>query len=377
METKMTRRTFLKNGSLVLAASTVSGRLKLFNASPVSAASDPAFKPHAFLEIAVDDTVTVWVGQTNLGQGTHTGIPMVIADELDANWETVQVKMALAAEPFKDPHWHAQVTGGSTSIRHRWDLLRKVGAAARQMLVEAAAGKWKIAAGQCIATDGRILHPDGRSLSYGQLVPAAAHRPVPDDPPLKDPTAYRIIGTARQRLDIPDKVGGQTVFGIDFTLPDMCIAVVARPPRYGASPRSYDEKAAMAVDGVLKVVPLENRIAVCSKNTYAAMKGRKALGIEWSAGSRPDLDDLALDGIYAEHLGKPGAIAKNTGDVATAFARAARTVEQTYKLPYISHAQVEPINCTAHVEAKRCRIWMPTQGQTRPAHRGCIDRIAR
>jgi isoquinoline 1-oxidoreductase beta subunit len=363
MTTTMTRRDFLKKSSLVIAATAFPGNPNLFNASPVMAADAP-FKPHAFLEIAADDTVTVWVGQTNLGQGTHTGIPMIIADELDAAWETVKVKMALAAEPFKDPHWHVQVTGGSTSIRHRWDLLRKVGAAARQMLVEAAAERWKIPASPCVTKDGRVLHPDGRSLNYGQLVQAAAKQPVPEDPPLKTPQAYRIIGTPRKRLDTPDKVMGKTVFGVDFTLPEMCIAVVARPPRFGAALESFDEKAALAVNGVIKVVPLENKMAVCAKNTYAAIKGREALGIKWSAGSRPDLDDDALDVIYNAHLEKPGAVAKNKGDVATAFARAARTIEQSYKLPYIAHAQVEPINCSAHVEKERCRIWAPTQGQT-------------
>jgi isoquinoline 1-oxidoreductase beta subunit len=363
MTTTMTRRDFLKKSSLVIAATAFPGNPNLFNASPVMAADAP-FKPHAFLEIAADDTVTVWVGQTNLGQGTHTGIPMIIADELDAAWETVKVKMALAAEPFKDPHWHVQVTGGSTSIRHRWDLLRKVGAAARQMLVEAAAERWKIPASPCVTKDGRVLHPDGRSLNYGQLVKAAAKQPVPEDPPLKTPQAYRIIGTPRKRLDTPDKVMGKTVFGVDFTLPEMCIAVVARPPRFGAALESFDEKAALAVNGVIKVVPLENKMAVCAKNTYAAIKGREALGIKWSAGSRPDLDDDALDVIYNAHLEKPGAVAKNKGDVATAFARAARTIEQSYKLPYIAHAQVEPINCSAHVEKERCRIWAPTQGQT-------------
>jgi len=363
MTTTMTRRNFLKKSSLVIAATAFPGNLNLFNASPVMAADAP-FKPHAFLEIAADDTVTVWVGQTNLGQGTHTGIPMIIADELDAAWKTVRVKMALAAEPFKDPHWHVQVTGGSTSIRHRWDLLRKVGAAARQMLVEAAAERWKIPASPCVTKDGRVLHPDGRSLHYGQLVQVAAKQPVPEDPPLKTPQAYRIIGTPRKRLDTPDKVMGKTVFGVDFTLPEMCIAVVARPPRFGAALESFDEKAALAVNGVIKVVPLENKMAVCAKNTYAAIKGREALGIKWTAGSRPDLDDDALDVIYNAHLEKPGAVAKNKGDVATAFARAARTIEQSYKLPYIAHAQVEPINCSAHVEKERCRIWAPTQGQT-------------
>ena len=364
MKTDMTRRSFLKQSSLVIAATAFSGPLNLFNASSATAASELPFKPHAFLEIAADDTITVWVGQTNLGQGTHTGIPMIIADELDAAWETVQVKMALAAEPFNDPVWHMQATGGSTSIRHRWDLLRKVGAAARQMMVESAAEQWSIPAEKCAVKDGKIMHPDGRSVSFGQLVEAASKRPVPEEPRLKEPKEYRIIGTPRARLDLPDKVMGKTVYGIDFTLPDMSIAVVARPPRYGASPQSYDDKAAMAVKGVIKVAPLENRIAVCAKTTYAAIQGRDALNIKWSEGSDPDLNDDAIDDRFSKYLEQPGAVAVNKGDVYSALTQAAQTIEQTYKLPYLSHAQVEPINCTAHVEPERCRIWIPTQGQT-------------
>ena len=305
MDTDMTRRGFLKKSSLVIAAAALPGRVGLFNASPALAAADITFKPHAFLEIAADDTITVWVGQTNLGQGTHTGIPMIIADELDAAWEKVAVKMALAAEPFKSPVWHVQATGGSSSIRHRWDILRRAGAAGRHMLVEAAAGQWGIAPAKCTAKDGRVIHPDGPSISFGRLARAAAKRPVPDNPPLKDPKDYRIIGTQRQRLDIPDKVTGKTVFGIDFTVPGMCIAVVARPPHYGASPQAYDEKAALAVKGVIEVVPLKDRIAVCAETTYAAMKGREALKVKWSEGSHPDLNDDALDRLFTESLEKP------------------------------------------------------------------------
>ncbi|MGD9097739.1 MAG: molybdopterin-dependent oxidoreductase, partial [Desulfobacterales bacterium] len=239
MQTHMTRRSFLKQSSLVIAATAFSGPLNLFNASPAAAAAALPFKPHAFLEIAADDTITVWIGQTNLGQGTHTGIPMVIADELDAAWESIRVKPAPAGEAFKDPLWHSQFTGGSTSIRHRWDLLRTVGAAARQMLVEAAAQQWGVTAGRFTTENGQVVHSDGRRLSYGKLVETARELPVPENPPLKQADAYRIIGTPRDRVDIPDKVMGRTVYGMDFTRPDMCTAVVARPPRYGATFQSY------------------------------------------------------------------------------------------------------------------------------------------
>lgn len=364
MKTNITRRSFLKQSSLVIAVAAFSTPLRMFNASPVMAASELPFKPHAFLEIAADDTITVWVGQTNLGQGTFTGIPMIIADELDAAWEKVQVKMAPAGEPFKDPLWHAQFTGGSTSIRHRWDLLRTVGASARQMLKQAAAQEWGIPVEKCITKNGRVIHPDGKASSYGKLAEAAGKLAIPEKPALKDPKDYTIIGTQRDRMDIPDKVMGRTVYGMDFTLPDMCIAVVARGPAYGAIPESHDKNAAMALKGVVAVLPLENRIAVCAKNSYAAIKGRDALNIKWSKGALPDMDDAYLDRVYNEHLEKQGVAAKNEGDVKTALGKAATIVEQSYKINYISHAQVEPINCTASLEKEQCRIWAPTQGAT-------------
>jgi isoquinoline 1-oxidoreductase beta subunit len=364
MKTSMTRRDFLRKSSLVVAVTAFSGEFRLFNASPTMAGAETTFKPHAFVEIATDDTVTVWLGQTNLGQGTHTGISMIIADELDADWEKVQARMALAAEPFKNPHANAQFTGGSTSIRSRWDLLRKSGAGARRMLMAAAAEEWGVEAQKCGTEKGRVWHPDGRSLTYGQLVPRAKKQPVPEDPPLKDPDEYRLIGTARDRLDIPDKVEGRTLYGIDVAVPGMCIAAVARPPRFGAVPESYDTAAAMAVKGVLKVVPMDNKIAVCADTTYAALQGRKKLNVQWTAGSHPDLDNASLDRKFQEDLQKQGAVAESSGDAQKALADAAVKLEGSYKASFISHAQLEPINCTAHVEKDRCRVWVPTQGQT-------------
>lgn len=365
METSMTRRTFLQQSSLVIAAAVCPDSLGLFNVSPAFGAQDPtSFTPHAFLEIATNGTVTVWVGQTNLGQGTHTGIPMIIADELDADWKTVRVKAAPASEPFKDPLWHMQLTGGSTSIRHRWDLLRQVGAAARQMLRQAAAGRWGIPADQCVPKNGHIFHPDGRTVSYGHLALAAATLPVPGNPPLKNQKQYTIMGTDRSRFDIPHKVQGRTVYGMDLTLPGLCIAVVARPPAYGARLLSYDGTAALGLAGVIRVVPLENSVAVCAETTWAAITGRDALTLEWSEGKMPDLNDTRIESVYQDALNQTGVPALNTGDTGAALTKAGQIIEASYKLHYISHAQVEPMNCTAHVEKDRCRVWAPTQGAT-------------
>jgi isoquinoline 1-oxidoreductase beta subunit len=353
MKRNITRRTFIKGSGLMIAACATPGGL--VNVSLGLAGDAAAFKPHAFLEIATDETVTVWVGQTELGQGTHTGIGMILADELGADWECVQVKQALAGEPFKDPKWHMQSTGGSTSLRHRWDLFRNVAAAAREMLIQAAAQEWSAKSAECKAVNSKVLHPDGRSLSFGQLCQKAAVLPAPQKPPLKDPKDYRIIGSKKARLDIPEKVAGRTKFGIDFEVPDMIIAAVARPPVYGAKPLSFDEKAAKAAPGVLAVVPLEDKVAVCAQTTYAALQGREALNIKWSDGSHPDLSDESLDKWYREHLAKTGAVAEAKGDARKALGQAAKTLEARYQFPYLAHATLEPMNCTAHVEKDRVR----------------------
>jgi len=362
MTKEMTRRRFLKNGCLALAVAAVPGGVTLMNLSPAVAADAP-FKPHAFLEIGPDDSITVWVGQTNLGQGTHTCIAMIVADELDADWSRVGVKMALAADVFKDPVWGVQLTAGSTSIRRRWDLLRSVGAAARLMLVRAAAEKWSVDPAECTARSGRVLGPGGRSLSFGELVGAAARQPVPENPPFKARDEYEIMGTYRQRLDMVDKVQGRAEFGLDVKIPDMLIAVMDRPPSYGATPLSFDEKGAMAVKGVEKVLCQDNKIAVFATNTYAALKGREALATKWSEGTVPELSDAYIADLFKRRMAEPGAI-KSHGDADKALAESATTIEAVYSVPFMAHAQLEPSNCTAFVEPDRCRIWVPIQGQT-------------
>jgi isoquinoline 1-oxidoreductase beta subunit len=286
MKTDFTRRNFLKGAGLVIAASAAPAGIQLLNISKGMAAA-PNFKPHAFLEIAPDESITIWMGQTELGQGTHTGLPMVLAEEVGANWRNVRVKMALAGEPFKDPMYKMQVTGGSTSIRHRWKLLREVGAAAREMLIEAAAGEWGVKPSQCRAQGGKVIHQDGKSLSFGKLCEKAASLPVPKNPKPKLAKDYNLIGSSPMRVDIPEKVMGKTKFGFDFKLPGMLVATVSRPPAYGAKPESFDKKAAMAIKGVVAVLPLEDRVAICAQNTWAAMQGRQALNIKWSQGSHP------------------------------------------------------------------------------------------
>ncbi len=364
MSEDMSRRCFLKSGLLVLAVAITPGALVLMNVSPGAAAPATPFRPHAFVELDADGSVTVWVGQTDLGQGTHTGMAMIIADEMDADWNRVRVRTALAAEPFKDPEWGMQATGGSTSIRHRWDMLRKAGAAARLMLVQAAARQWGVDPAACTTAAGQVRHPDGRSLGYGELAARAAALRVPADPLLKNPADYAVIGTLRRRLDMEDKVQGRTAFGFDFRVPGMCTAVLAHPPRFGARPLSVDADAARQVRGVLDVIPVGDAVAVCAESTWSALQGRDALKINWSEGSHPNLNDEAVNAELLAKLDGPAAVAEDAGNAAEALFAAATVVESVYAVPYVAHAQLEPTNCTAHVEKDRCRIWAPTQGQT-------------
>ena len=363
MSQGITRRSFLQGSGLALATVATPLGWEFLSLSPAQAAAG-VFKPHAFLEIAADETVTIWLGQSELGQGIHTGIAMLLADEIGADWGKIQVKMALAAEPFKDPVFHMQLTAGSSSMRHRWELLRQVGAAAREMLIAAAAQQWKVEPSACRAEGGKVTGPGSRGLSFGRLAAKAAKLPVPQHPTPKPASQYKIIGSQRQRLDIPAKVAGTAVFGLDVKVPGMCIAVVARPPAYGARPLEYNSAAAQAIKGVIAVVPLPGRVAVCAQDTYAALQGREALAIRWSAGRHPDLNSESLDRWYQEALAKPGAIAQNLGDAQAALTQAAKRLEAVYKLPYLAHAPLEPMNCTAQVEKDRCRVWAPTQGQT-------------
>ena len=369
MNSNVSRRTFLRytltGAGLTIAAGITPIGLRLANATGGKEKRSLDFKPNAYIEIHPDNTVTVLVGQTELGQGSHTGLAMLVAEELEADWKRVGVRQAPAAEEFKDPFMKMQITGGSTSIRHRYDLLRKAGAAARDMLTQAAAMTWDVSTTECMAAESRVTHKkSGRSMTYGELSSKAAELPVPQEPVLKKASRFKIIGTPRERFDIPPKVEGTAKFGIDVTVPDMCIAVVAHPPGYGMKAVSYDDDAAKKVKGVLAVHSIDSGVAVCAKTLDAAFAGRDALNIKWDRGSHPNLDDKAVEKLYHEAIKKSGAVARNNGDVTLAFGKASTQHEATYMLPYLAHATMEPMNCTAHIDKERCQIWAPTQTQT-------------
>jgi len=365
--TSMTRRSFLKGSlaatGLTIAVSATPLGYRLLNASQKDAVA--SLNPNAWFAVTPDNTITITLGASEMGQGTHTALAMIVADELEADWNQVQVRQGGAREEYVNPILHSQLAVASATVRGFYDILRKAGAAGRAMLVETAALQWKVPADECEALSSMIKHKkSGRSLTYGQLCLKAAELQVPQDPPIKKESEYRYIGTTIPRVDIPEKVSGKAVFGLDIAVPDMHYAVLARPPAYGAKSISYDHKAAEAVKGVRKVIPTPNGIAVCATSLGAAWKGRDALKVKWDPGTHPGLDNAFIEKSLMEALDRPGSEAVKKGDARKALSQAGKKVKATYFVPFVAHATMEPMNCTAHVQKDRCDVWVPTQGQT-------------
>jgi isoquinoline 1-oxidoreductase beta subunit len=366
MNPSITRREFIKKSlsgaGMTIAISISPFGLKLLSAQEVK---KDLFTPNAWLQITPDNVVTIIVNKSEMGQGVYTSLPMILAEELEADWKQVKVKGAPARDEYKDPGFGMQLTGGSTSVRHMFEPLRKAGAAAREMLVSAAAETWGVPAGECEARQGWVRHRKSvRKLNYGELCEKASKLPVPEAPTLKKEYQFKLIGTRIPRLDLQEKIDGKATFGIDVFIPDMLYAAISRPPAYGAKNISYDKVAAEKVPGVQHVVPIERGIAVCAKTIDGAWKGRMALDAHWDKGTHPDLNSEALEKYFLEHLNQPGLSAKKEGNIENALGKAAKKLEGTYLLPYLYHATLEPMNCTAHVRQDRCDIWVPTQFQS-------------
>ncbi len=363
MKASITRRSFLKVAGLTIAVSLTPSGYRLLSAKELK--EHVTFKPNVWLQITPENVVHIVINKSEMGQGVYTSLPMIMADELDADWKRIKLDVAPARDEYKDPVWGAQATGGSTSVRHMFETLRKAAAAAREMLIASAAETWKVPVSECEAQMGRVNHKkSNRSLTYGQLTKKASTLTVSQSPTLKKEDQFRYIGSSIPRLDIPDKVKGTAVFGMDIFVPDMLYASVARPPVYGAKPVSYDNEAALKVRGVSHVVQLNKGIAVCAETIDASWKGKTALNTGWDKGINPDLDNTMLEKMFMKDLDKQGVVARKDGDVNTILNQAAKKIEATYLLPYLYHATMEPMNCTAHVSKDRCDIWVPTQNQT-------------
>jgi isoquinoline 1-oxidoreductase beta subunit len=319
-----------------------------------------AVKPNAYIHIDSDNVVTFVITKVEMGQGTVTSLSQILADELDCDWSCVRTEFAPV-----DPSCYGPMQGvfGSTSIRTQWMPLRKAGAAARQMLMQAAAQKWNIDVTQ-VRTEQGFLLANGQRISYGSVAEAAAKLPVPADIQLKDAKDFKLIGTPAKRLDTRDKISGATRFGIDAEVPGMLYATLARCPVFGGKAASYDADKAKAVTGVHEVVRVSNGIAVVADNTWAAMQGRKALSITWDEGPNATLSSAVIRSRMAELAEKPGVAGRTEGDAAGTLARAAKRVEAVYEAPYLAHACMEPLNCTASVRPDGCEIWVSTQMQS-------------
>lgn len=323
----------------------------------------PAQPLNAWLRIDPDDTVTV-MSVSEMGQGVMTAVAMLAAEELDADWSKVKAEFAPVDPAYNNPLFGMQATGGSTTVRAFWLPVREAGAAARAVLVAAAAEQWGVDAAQLRTENNAVIHPDGQRLRYGELAAKAATLSAPADIKLKNPSEFKILGTPAPRLDTPAKTRGQAQFGVDVQLPGLLVAVVARCPVFGGKVKSVDDTEARKVRGVREVVTIPSGVAVVADGFWNATRGRDALKIEWDEGALAGLNSAAIREQYktAAESGQ-GAVAREEGDAAGALAQAAQTVEAVYEVPYLAHACMEPMNCTAHVRADGCEVWGPTQSQ--------------
>ena len=327
-------------------------------------AADEGFAPNAFLRVGADETITFWIGRTEIGQGVFTSLPMLLAEELEVDPASVRVLAAPADPAYDHPIFKMQMTGGSLSVMSSWDPYRRAGAVARIMLVNAAASQWGVLAASCRAERGVVHHPPtGRSLSYGKLAGPAAALPVPENVPLKPQSEWLLIGRPRRRLDAEGMLRGTTQYGLDVAVPGMLTALVKRAPVFGARMRSFSPAKSQAVPGVKAVIPIDAGVAVVADGFWSAKRGRDALEVEWTTSPLDSLTDTGQREQYADLAQKPGRVARRKGDADAALAGAARKLEAIYEVPYLAHAPMEPMNCVAHVRPESCEIWTGTQYQ--------------
>lgn len=368
------RRTFLRAAAVSGGGLVVGGYLyDLIDADPATAVAADAFSPNVWVRITPDDTVTIVLTQLEMGQGVMTSMPMLVAEELDADWKKIRTEWAPADPKYGNPNFGGvQLTAGSNSVRSMWKILRQSGGAARSMLVAAAASSWGVDERSCSTENGEVIHAaSGRRVRYGALVDKAATLPVPKDVVLKDPKDFRLLGRQVARLDIPEKVNGSAIYGLDVKRPGMLVARVSRCPVFGGKVERFDASKAKAVAGVRDVVQISNGVAVVADNFWAATQGLQALEVHWNEGPLSALTSADIMKKYAALAEQPGKVARNSGDVASALKGSTRTVERVFELPFLAHATMEPMNCTADVRADGCDVWVPTQGQT-ASHQAAI-----
>jgi isoquinoline 1-oxidoreductase beta subunit len=362
----LSRRLFLQAGAAAGGGLMLSLRLPLADGEAEAADGD-TFAPNAFIRIERDGQIVLTMPYVEMGQGTYTSIPMLIAEELEVDLKQVRLAHAPPNEKlYANPLLGVQATGNSNAIRGAWQPLRRAGATARTMLVSAAAKRWNVDPPSCRAQSGEVLHvPTGRTIKYGDLATDAARMPVPENVALKRPQDFKLIGTLAKRLDTPAKVNGTAVYGIDVRPPGVKIATLAQSPVFGGRVKSVDDTAAKAVNGVRQIVRLDDAVAVVADHMGAAKKGLAALVIEWDDGPHDKLNTEEIASALEKATLNPGAVAQNIGDVGAAIAGAATKVEATYQVPFLAHATMEPMNCTVHLRSSGCEVWVGNQAIAR------------
>jgi len=371
MTTEMKRRSFLK----VSAAAGGGLLIGLYLPEVARAGRDAGvpqpgmaalpFAPNAFVRIGTDDSVTVIVNKSEMGQGVYTSLPMLLAEELEADWSKIKVESAPVDAAYNHTVFGIQMTGGSTSTASEWERFRKAGATARVMLIAAAAQKWNVDAKGLLAEKGFVINPaNGQRASFGSLADAAAKIEPPKDVPLKDPKDFKLIGKPTRRLDTPAKVNGSAQFGLDVKIPGMLTALIARSPVFGGKVASFNAESAKAVPGVRSVIQVPSGVAVIADGFWPAKLGRDRLEIKWDEGAGANLSTTGMREQYANLAKQPGAIARKVGDPANAITGAAKTITAEYEVPYLAHATMEPLNCVVDLRSDHCEIWTGTQFQT-------------
>jgi isoquinoline 1-oxidoreductase subunit beta len=362
----LSRRGFLQAGAAAGGGLMLSLNLPFANGDGQAAGAD-GFAPNAFIRIGRDGHIALTMPYVEMGQGTYTSIPMLIAEELEVDLKQVRLEHAPPNEKlYANPLLGVQATGNSNAVRGAWQPLRQAGAAARTMLVSAAAKKWKVDPASCRAEGGEVIHAaSGRRIKYGALATDAAKLPVPENVALKRPQDFKLIGTPAKRLDTPAKVNGTAVYGIDVRPPGVKFATLAQSPVFGGRVKSVDDAAAKAVKGVRQIVRLDDAVAVVADHMGAAKKGLAALKIEWDDGPHAKLNTQEITGELEKATLNAGAVAQNIGDIDKAMAGSITKVEATYEVPFLAHATMEPMNCTVHVRNDGCEVWVGSQALAR------------
>ena len=363
----------MKTGALVGGGLLLACHLP-FGIRDAVAAGEVPFAPNAFLHIGTDESVTVIVNKSEMGQGVYTSLPMLLAEELCCDWKNVRFQAAPVAPEYNHTQFGPiMVTGGSTSVRSEWARLSLAGAAAREMLVAAAAQRWKVDKATCRAENGIVLGPGGKQLSFGKLAASAAKMPVPMEPKLKS-GAPNLLGKPLHRLDSPAKINGTAVYGIDVTVPGMLTAVIARPPVFGGRVKSFDAAKALAVPGVKQVAAVDAGVAVIADGFWSAAKGRELLEIVWVEGEGATISTPAMREEYARLSATSGLVARRDGDAPAVLSMAKRRYEVEYEVPYLAHAPMEPLNCFVDLKKESCLIRTGSQFQT--VDRNAAARVA-